>query len=133
MLKTFFKFFKKKNYEYVYFYILDSFFINSPELRAQVSKIIEKDLLQSKKNGVIKDCDLFTDKTVDFTSLLILSSSEINKNKFLKPLIYEIYAFYKKGILDDSVFSYEFKNIEHVYNIKDDSTTMKIYKFKIQC
>jgi len=130
---------KKKNLEYLYFYVDRSDVFGDEEAKKKIFLTIKDNLRQHRKE--LQDRYVFTDE-VNNESLHILGSRPLNFPWF-QPLILEIYAFYKKG-KDLSVLSYPFEEIiikhKTKYNNQDiflehsnNEKTIYILKFRVQC
>lgn len=124
-----FNFFTK--YEYLYFCVLTSkiFSYQKTDYKKKVLQCIETDL--KKYNKKIFDVDFYTDFS-SYESTLIIATKDISKTLPLIPLMYEIYAYIKKG-KDINVITYKFQELNLKINIEEKETQVTIYKFKIKC
>lgn len=125
---------RRKGYEYLYFYILNTHIYGESELnslRIEVHKMIKNDCNKYNKN--IVDYDFYTPKNnSSYFSSFIMCTDKIDHNINIKPLLYEIYAFMKKEN-DENVFSYPFSQLRIKYKSKQDDKILSIFKFKIKC
>ena len=115
-------------YEYVYFCVVNSkVFSNFGQKKLFVE--IDKDLRKHKKKLV--DIDFYTDQSFD--SVIVMATAVIKHTIHLIPIMYEIYAYLKKG-KDVSVITYKNQELKLVFDTEEgQKQELTIYKYKIKC
>lgn len=128
MFKFLLNIFKRKKFEYLYFYVLSSEVYSTKDaVRMRLNDQIKLEL--QKLNKDIVDYEIYSDKQF-FENVLIFSTESL-QSIYFKPLLLEIYAFMKKE-KDSTVFSYKFdKVLFKFFNAKKEERFLTVYKFKI--